>query len=230
MTVYKLPEEIVFPSPEYADPDGLLAVGGDLSVKRLLLAYQMGIFPWYSTEMPILWWSPDPRLILKPEDFKIPRRLMRLIKKGSFTITLDQAFEDVIKECASVKRPNQKGTWITDDMIAAYCRLHHEGFTHSVESWQDGELVGGLYGVSLGRAFFGESMFSRVNNASKIAFVHLVWLLESRNFSLIDCQLTTKHLLSFGAREIPRKEFLRMLEEALQYKTGRGKWKLPEGR
>ena len=227
MTVYKLPEELVFPSPEYADPDGLLAVGGDLSVKRLLLAYRMGIFPWYSKEMPILWWSPDPRLILKPEDLKISRRLMRLIKKGSFKITLDQAFAGVIKECASVKRPNQNDTWITNDMIEAYCRLHHEGFAHSVESWQDGELVGGLYGISLGRAFFGESMFSKVSNASKIAFVHLVRLLESKSISLIDCQLTTKHLLSFGAREIPRKEFLRMLGEALQYKTRKGKWQFP---
>jgi leucyl/phenylalanyl-tRNA--protein transferase len=180
--------------------------------------------------MPILWWSPDPRLILKPEDFKIPRRLMRLIKKDPFKITMDQAFEDVIKECARVKRTNQNDTWITDDMIEAYYRLHHEGFAHSVESWQDGELVGGLYGVSLGRAFFGESMFSRVSNASKVAFVHLVWILESRGFFLIDCQITTKHLLNFGAREIPRKEFLRMLGKALQYKTGRGRWKLPEGR
>jgi len=227
MTVFKLPEELVFPSPEYADADGLLAVGGDLSVKRLLLAYQMGIFPWYSKEMPILWWSPDPRLILKPEDLKISKRLMRLIKKGFFQITLDQAFEDVIRECASVKRPNQNDTWITDDMIEAYCRLHHEGFAHSVESWQEGELVGGLYGISLGRAFFGESMFSKVSNASKVAFVHLVWFLESRNFSLIDCQLTTKHLLSFGAQEIQRKEFLRMLEEALKHKTRKGRWQFP---
>jgi leucyl/phenylalanyl-tRNA--protein transferase len=177
--------------------------------------------------MPILWWSPDPRLILKPEDLKIPKRLMRLIKKGSFQITLDQAFENVIRECASVNRPNQNDTWITDDMIEAYCRLHHEGFAHSVESWQEGELAGGLYGISLGRAFFGESMFSKVSNASKVAFVHLVWFLESRNFSLIDCQLTTKHLLSFGAQEIQRKEFLRMLEGALKHKTRKGRWQFP---
>jgi leucyl/phenylalanyl-tRNA--protein transferase len=187
----------------------------------------MGIFPWYSTEMPILWWSPDPRLILKPEDLEISRRLMRLIKKGSFKITLDQAFADVITECACVKRPNQNDTWITVDMIEAYCRLHQEGFAHSVESWQDGELVGGLYGISLGKAFFGESMFSRVSNASKVAFVHLVWFLASRSFSLIDCQLTTKHLLSFGAQEIQRKEFLRMLGEALKHKTRKGRWQLP---
>jgi leucyl/phenylalanyl-tRNA--protein transferase len=229
MTVFRLPEELVFPPPEYADADGLLAVGGDLSVKRLLLAYQMGIFPWYSKDMPILWWSPDPRLILRPNELKISRRLMRLIKKGPFKITLDQSFSEVIKECSCVKRPNQHETWITDDMIEAYCRLHQEGFAHSVESWQDGELVGGLYGVSLGRAFFGESMFSRVSNASKAAFVHLVWFLESKNFSLIDCQLTTKHLLSFGAREISRTEFLRMLGEALQHKSRKGKWRLPEG-
>jgi leucyl/phenylalanyl-tRNA--protein transferase len=230
MTVFKLSKELVFPSPEYSDPDGLLAVGGDLSVKRLLLAYQMGIFPWYSKELPILWWSPDPRLILKPEYLKITRRLMRLLKKESFKITLDQAFGDVIRECASVKRQNQNDTWITNDMIEAYCRLHQEGFAHSVESWQDGELAGGLYGISLGKAFFGESMFSRVRNASKVAFVHLVWFLESENCSLIDCQLTTKHLLSFGAREVPRKEFLSMLGEALKHKTKKGRWQLAEGK
>jgi leucyl/phenylalanyl-tRNA--protein transferase len=230
MTVFKLSKELVFPSPEYADPDGLLAVGGDLSIKRLLLAYQMGIFPWYSTELPILWWSPDPRLILRPEDLTISRRLMRLIKQDSFKVTLDQAFSEVMRECARVKRPNQNDTWITDDMIEAYCQLHQEGYAHSVESWQDGELAGGLYGISLGRAFFGESMFSRESNASKVAFVHLVWFLEARNYSLIDCQITTQHLLSFGAREIPRIEFLRLLGEALQHRTQKGRWKISADR
>lgn len=227
MGVFKLTEELLFPSPVYADAGGLLAVGGDLSVQRLLLAYRMGIFPWFSKETPILWWSPDPRLILNPGELRISRRLMRLIKKEPFDITLDQAFDEVIKGCASIKRPHQNDTWITDDMVEAYCRLHQEGFAHSIESWQHGELVGGLYGVSLGRAFFGESMFSRVSNASKIAFVYLVWFLQAKKFTLIDCQLTTQHLVNFGAREIPRAEFLRLLSEALKHKTLRGRWQFP---
>jgi leucyl/phenylalanyl-tRNA--protein transferase len=227
MTVFKLTEQLLFPSPVYADADGLLAVGGDLSVQRLLLAYRMGIFPWFSKETPILWWSPDPRLILNPGELRISRRLMRLIKKEPFDITFDQAFDEVIKGCASIKRPHQSATWITDDMVEAYCSLHQEGFAHSIESWQHGALVGGLYGVSLGRAFFGESMFSRVSNASKIAFVYLVWFLQAKKFSLIDCQLTTQHLVNFGAREIPRAEFLRLLREALKHKTLRGRWQFP---
>ncbi len=224
MTVFQLTEELIFPPPDYADADGLLAVGGDLSVQRLLLAYRMGIFPWFSRETPILWWSPDPRLILIPQELRISRRLMRLIRKKPFQITMDQAFADVIKSCASMKRPHQNDTWITDGMVEAYCRLHQEGFAHSVECWCHGELIGGLYGVSLGRAFFGESMFSLRSNASKIAFVYLVWFLQSKKFSFIDCQLTTQHLVSFGAREIPRAEFLQMLREALRHKTLRGRW------
>ena len=228
MPVYQLIDELMFPPPEDADTDGLLAVGGDLSVKRLLLAYQTGIFPWYTEETPILWWSPDPRLILEPKDLKVSGSLQRIIKKGVFKVTMDQAFTDVIKGCAQTERPGQEGTWIVDEMIAAYCDLHEAGFAHSVESWQDGNLVGGLYGVSIGSAFFGESMFSRVNDASKVAFVHLALLLQSWHFTLIDCQVTTKHLLKFGAREIPRSEFLERLKKALCFKTRSGRWKFPE--
>ncbi len=228
MTVYKLIKELVFPSPEDAEPDGLLAVGGDLSVKRLLLAYQMGIFPWYTEETPILWWSPDPRLVVFPEDLKISKSLKRIIKKDTFNITLDQAFEKVIRNCATAKRSRDEGTWIVDEMIDAYCELHRQGFAHSAESWQECKLVGGLYGVSLGKVFFGESMFSTVSNASKVAFVHLVQLLQSWEFSLIDCQVTTDLLLSFGARESPRVDFLYCLRAALLHKTHRGKWCFPE--
>jgi leucyl/phenylalanyl-tRNA--protein transferase len=230
MPVYQLIDELVFPPPEKADPDGLLAVGGDLSVKRLLLAYQMGIFPWYTEDSPVLWWSPDPRLVLFPEELKIPKSLKRIIKKNDFNITLDQNFHGVIQGCAQAERPGQEGTWIVDDMIEAYCRLHQQGFAHSVESWEDGELVGGLYGVSLGKAFFGESMFSRKSNASKVAFVHLAGILKSWGFALIDCQVTTELLQSFGAREIPRAVFLKRLKEALQFRTHRGTWRFPEGR
>jgi leucyl/phenylalanyl-tRNA--protein transferase len=224
MPVYQLTDKLVFPPPEHADPDGLLAVGGDLSMKRLLLAYRMGLFPWYAEDTPILWWSPDPRLMLKPKDLCVSKRLARTIKQGPFTITLDEAFADVIRGCAHVKRPRQKGTWIMDEMIDAYCCLHRDGYAHSVESWQDGKLVGGLYGVALGKAFFGESMFARVSDASKVAFVHLTRLLALWNFSLIDCQVTTSHLESFGAREVPRAEFLKMLKAALRFKTRQGKW------
>ena len=224
MPVYQLTDKLVFPPPEHADPDGLLAVGGDLSIKRLLQAYRMGLFPWYAEDTPILWWSPDPRLMLKPKDLCVSKRLARTIKKGPFKITMDEAFADVIRGCAHVKRPRQKGTWIMDEMIDAYCCLHQKGYAHSVESWQDGKLVGGLYGVALGRAFFGESMFARVSDASKVAFVHLTRLLALWNFSLIDCQVTTSHLASFGAREVPRAEFLKLLKAALRYKTRQGKW------
>jgi leucyl/phenylalanyl-tRNA---protein transferase len=224
MPVYQLSENLIFPPPEHAEPDGLLAVGGDLQVERLLLAYRMGIFPWYDEDTPILWWSPDPRLMLAPKELRVSKRLERTIKQAPFKITLDEAFEDVIRGCAHIKRQHQKGTWILDEMIKAYCRLHREGYAHSVESWEDGNLVGGLYGVALGRVFFGESMFARVSDASKIAFVHLTRLLESWKFSLIDCQVTTSHLESFGAREVPRAKFLKMLQAALRYKTRQGKW------
>ena len=215
MPVFRLTEKLIFPNPELADDDGLLAVGGDLSEDRLLLAYSMGIFPWYADDQPILWWSPDPRLVLIPAELKISRSLRQTMKKGPFTIKMDTAFADVIRSCAEMRREGQQGTWITEEMIEAYIRLHHAGYAHSVESWQEGKLVGGLYGIALGKAFFGESMFAKKSSASKIALVSLAEYLRALDYSFIDCQVTTEHLKSLGAREIPRSEFLRMLKGAL---------------
>lgn len=215
MPVFQLSDELIFPPPHLAEKSGLLAVGGDLSEHRLLLAYSMGIFPWYSEGDPVLWWSPDPRLVLFPDELKISRSLRQTINKGIFEVTMDRAFESVIKKCAEV-RENGEGTWITGEMMDAYIRLHHSGFAHSVESWFEGELAGGLYGVSLGSAFFGESMFAKKTDASKVAFVSLVHHLIHSDCTLIDCQITTKHLVSLGAREIPRREFLKKLKAALQ--------------
>jgi leucyl/phenylalanyl-tRNA--protein transferase len=216
MPVFYLTEKLAFPHPSLADPDGILATGGDLSTERLLLAYKMGIFPWFDEDSPIIWWSPDPRLILIPSEVRVSRSLRAVIKKGIFTITFDKAFEQVIKGCARVKRPNSQGTWITSDMITAYTGLHKEGYAHSVETWYEGVLVGGLYGVSLGKAFFGESMFSLMSNASKVALVALCQQLVKLQFSLIDCQVVTRHLISMGAKTVSRKEFLAMLSEALK--------------
>ena len=226
MPVYQLSEDLAFPSPHLASKEGLLAVGGDLSCSRLLLAYSLGIFPWYSDGEPILWWSPDPRLVLYPDELKITRSLNKVIKKGAFTLTIDRAFDRVISECARVPREKQRGTWIVAEMVEAYCRLHASGFAHSVEAWADNRLAGGLYGVSLGRCFFGESMFTLVSNASKVALVALVQYLQSLNFTLIDCQISTDHLIRFGAREISRTRYLRELEEGLKAPTLRGKWVL----
>jgi len=202
----------------------LLAVGGDLSEERLVKAYYMGIFPWYSDPDPILWWSPDPRLVLFPSDLRVSRRLRRTIRRGTFRVTMDTAFEQVIQSCAEIPRKHEKGTWITPDMVTAYCRLHTAGFAHSVEVWSEGRLAGGLYGVAIGRCFFGESMFSNQSNASKVAFVKLVEYLHKKEFRLIDCQVTTTHLKKFGAREIPRAEFLNILEELREKPSLRGKW------
>ena len=224
MPVYLLSDNLIFPSPQLAPQEGLLAVGGDLSQERLLLAYRMGIFPWYSKDEPIMWWSPDPRLVLYPSELKVSKSLKKTIKKRLFQVTVDQAFESVIKACAQARTRMQEGTWIVNDMIAAYCNLHESGLAHSVETWQAGKLTGGLYGVSLGKCFFGESMFSRTSNASKVAFVALVELLKTLNFNLIDCQVTTAHLLSFGAREIPRTRFLKELEKSLESTTIKNKW------
>ncbi len=226
MPVFRLPDENIFPPADLAEDSGLLAVGGDLSESRLLLAYSMGIFPWYSENDPILWWSPDPRLVLFPNELKVSRSLKQTMNKKIFTVTIDTAFEDVIANCASVHRKNDGDTWITDAMIKAYTRLHYSGLAHSIEVWSSGELVGGLYGVSLGSAFFGESMFSKQSNASKVAFITLVQQLLKWKFTLIDCQITTPHLISLGAREIPRSEFLKMLKSALRKPTKKGKWKL----
>lgn len=224
MPVYRLIQEIVFPSPDDAERDGLLAVGGDLSSERLLLAYQCGIFPWYSEGQPILWWSPDPRLILEPEEFHISHRLRQILKQGVFKVTFDKAFESVIQACASVPREGQDGTWITPEMREAYVHLHKQGFAHSVESWLDAKLVGGIYGVSLGKCFFGESMFSYKSNASKVALATLVRSLKAWGFHMLDAQVTTRHLLSLGAKEIPRSLFLKRLKEALSFPTQKGKW------
>ncbi len=224
MPVYRLIDEIIFPPPEEAGPDGLLAVGGDLSSERLLLAYQCGIFPWYADGQPILWWSPDPRFVLELEEFRVSRRLRQILKQGIFEVTFDRAFAPVIQACASVPRKGQDGTWITPEMQKAYIRLHEQGFAHSVESWLNGELVGGIYGVSLGRCFFGESMFSSKSNASKVALATLVQSLKAWGFHMLDAQVTTQHLISLGAKEIPRSVFLKRLQKALQFPTIRGKW------
>src|SRR5210317_1959432 len=189
MPVYQLSEDLIFPSPYLASKEGLLAIGGDLSPQRLLLAYSNGIFPWYSEGEPILWWSPDPRLVLYPDELNVSRSLKKVIKQGSFEVTIDRAFEAVITECAQVRLENHEGTWIVAEMVQAYCRLHESGFAHSVEAWAGERLAGGLYGVSLGKCFFGESMFTRVSNASKVAFVVLVNHLKNQGFAMIDCQI-----------------------------------------
>jgi len=224
MPIFYLSENVSFPPPHLAHSNGLLAVGGDLSVKRLLRAYRMGIFPWFSNDEPILWWSPDPRLVLYPDEFRIAKSLKKVIRKKVFDITLDTAFPQVITACANSSRRKREGTWITEEMIDAYCQFHEQGYAHSAEAWCDGELVGGLYGVSLGCCFFGESMFTKVSNASKVAFAAMVSFLKQRAFKMIDCQVTTEHLMRFGAREIARKNFLVQLKSALKAPTLKGKW------
>jgi leucyl/phenylalanyl-tRNA--protein transferase len=216
MPVYKLTKDLVFPPPEMADEDGLLAIGGDLSVDRLVLAYSMGIFPWFSDNYPILWWSPDPRLILLPKELKISRSLAQTMKKGIYRITVDTAFGEVIRNCASIRRKGENGTWITDGMVQAYIKLHGAGYAHSVEAWDGNELAGGLYGVILGKAFFGESMFARKSDASKTAFATFARQLAADGFHLIDCQISTEHMKRFGATEISRAKFLRLLDRALK--------------
>jgi len=224
MPVFLLTDKTAFPPPHLAPKEGLLAVGGDLSQKRLLLAYRMGIFPWFSEGEPILWWSPDPRLVLYPDEIRISRTLKKIIKKDMFHVTMDTAFDRVVNSCAQIRIEKNEGTWIVQEMIDAYCLLHESGFAHSVEVWYQGELAGGLYGVSLGKCFFGESMFARITNASNVAFVKLVEHLGSLSFDMIDCQVTTAHLTSFGAREIPRAVFLKQLEETLEVPTLKGRW------
>lgn len=219
-----LDERPVFPPHRTARADGLLAVGGDLSVLRLLAAYQNGIFPWYGPDDPILWWSPDPRLILEPAELKIPRSLRAVIRKGRFRVTFDTDFRQVIHACATTPRKDEPGTWIHPEVESAYNDLHDLGYAHSIEAWDAGELAGGLYGVALGRCFFGESMFSRRPDASKVALAALVAFLRGRDVSLIDCQVSSAHLMSLGAKEIPRAEFLRRLDEALSSPTSPECW------
>jgi leucyl/phenylalanyl-tRNA--protein transferase len=207
-----------FPQPARAltEPNGLLAAGGDLSAGRLIDAYRNGIFPWYSADQPLLWWSPDPRMVLVPAELKISRSLGKRLHKRDFEIRVDTTFESVMRACAA-PRDGHDGTWITDDMVAAYTDLHRRGLAHSVETWINGKLAGGLYGVALGRMFYGESMFTRATDASKIALAHLARQLERWQFGLIDCQMKTSHLASFGAREIPRSEFVRQLKVLVNY-------------
>jgi len=210
------------------EPNGLLAAGGDLTPERLLTAYERGIFPWYQAGQPILWWSPDPRAVLWPSAFRISRSLRRSLTKRGFEFRVDTAFARVVSGCAEPRRYGA-GTWITPEMAAAYNRLHDLGWAHSFETWQHGELVGGLYGVAIGRAFFGESMFSTATDASKIALVALVRQLERWGFGMIDCQMNTGHLASLGAREIPRGEFTRRLQELVHYPAVPAPWRLEPG-
>ncbi|OGI43872.1 MAG: leucyl/phenylalanyl-tRNA--protein transferase [Candidatus Muproteobacteria bacterium RBG_16_64_11] len=207
--------DLRFPPVETSTPEGLVAVGGDLRPERLLAAYRHGIFPWYGADQPILWWSPDPRTVLFPAKLKIARSLRKTLRQGKFRVTLDQAFDTVMRACAGPRGDQPSGTWITPAMHEAYVRLHALGHAHSVEAWDDGQLVGGLYGVALGAAFFGESMFSRATDASKVAFVHLVRQLEAWGYALVDCQVASAHLFSLGAEEIPRTDFLAQLAAAL---------------
>ena len=214
-----------FPNVETAErePDGLLALGGDLSVARLLNAYRRGIFPWFGAGDPILWWSPDPRTILFPNRPRISRTLRKTLRKGRFGATMDRDFDAVITACAQ-PRSADNGTWLVPEMIAAYRRLHHRGLAHSVEIWQDDTLAGGLYGVAIGRVFFGESMFTRIRDASKVALVHLCGRLLEQGFRLIDCQASTAHLFRMGAEQIPRTDFIRMLERWCPGPDRRGSW------
>ncbi len=224
MPVFELDERILFPPAELADPDGLLAVGGDLRAERVLLAYASGIFPWPSEGLPLLWHSPDPRFVLEPAHLHVPRRLAREIRKARFTLTLDTDFAAVIRSCALKPRPGQNGTWITSDMVDAYIAVHELGFAHSLEVWRDDRLVGGLYGVSLGGAFFGESMFAHEADASKVGFVCFVRQLASWGMSLVDAQVHTPHLERFGASHWSRERYLQQLVQVLSQPTRQGKW------
>ena len=205
-------------------PNGLLAAGGNLSPNRLLEAYRQGIFPWFNEGEPVLWWSPDPRMVLFPQELRISRSLRKTLRNRAYEVRFDTAFREVMAGCAQ-DRPGQGGTWISPVMIEAYSRLHELGHAHSAETWIDGQLAGGLYGVAIGRMFYGESMFTRATDASKIAFVHLVWQLQRWCFGLIDCQMKTAHLASFGAREIPRADFLRRLNELIECPGTPGPWR-----
>jgi leucyl/phenylalanyl-tRNA--protein transferase len=208
-----LTEELWFPPAEQSDCDGILAIGGDLSPERLILAYKSGIFPWFDDGDPIVWWSPPKRMVLFPEELVISKSMRNILNRGIFEVTFNRNFEDVISNCSKIKRDGQRGTWITTEMQAAYCKLHELGIAKSVEVWQDGNLVGGLYGVDLESVFCGESMFSKVSNASKVAFITLVNQMKIDNYKLLDCQIHNSHLESLGAREIDRSEFMNILRK-----------------
>jgi leucyl/phenylalanyl-tRNA--protein transferase len=224
--VYRLDERLLFPPPERGPRRGPIAVGGDLRPERLLLAYSMGIFPWQGE--PLHWHSPDPRMVLLAEELKVSRSLRKAVKRGAFRLTLDTAFTDVMVACATAPRPGQDGTWISPGMVEAYTELHRRGIAHSVEAWGGDALAGGLYGLSLGAAFFGESMFAREPDASKVAFVALVEQLRRWSIPLVDCQVYTPHLASLGATEWPRREFLAALRRALERPTRLGPWRFDE--
>lgn len=227
MPLFRLsPNDVLFPDPELSLPDGLLAIGGDLSTERLLEAYRQGIFPWFNEEDPILWWSPDPRLVLFPEKLHIQRSMRPYFNQGKYQVSMDTEFESVIRSCATTRRKGQSGTWISEQIIEAYVKLHQLGYAHSVEVWHKGELVGGLYGLALGKVFFGESMFSRLPNASKFGFIALTLQLREQNYELIDCQQTTRHLVSLGAEPISRQRFLKYLHKNRNRPTQKGQWKV----
>ncbi len=224
MSVFLLNNQNVFPSPDLAEENGLLAVGGDLRPERLIAGYRLGIFPWFSKGDPLLWWFTSPRLVLFPDDFKIPRRLLRYQKKSSIEITRDKDFVQVIKACAETRIQSGEETWIGEEMQQAYIKLHRMGYAHSIECRMDGALVGGLYGVALDKVFFGESMFSRITNASKFALMELVSYLKNMHFQLIDCQMTTDLLLNFGAKEITGEVFQMHLQSSIKHITPSGYW------
>jgi leucyl/phenylalanyl-tRNA--protein transferase len=224
MPIFRLAQDPFFPDPELAEPNGLLAIGGDLSPARLLAAYREGIFPWFSENDPILWWFTSPRLVISPEHFKPSSRLLRYFRKPLFKITMDTAFEEVITTCRTIRTDKNEDTWITDEMMEAYMTLHKLGFCHSVECWDGSKLAGGLYGVAIDKIFFGESMFSLQSNASKIALVALIRYVKKRNFALIDCQMTTEHLLRMGAEEISGKQFTSLLRQNIKSIQPNGKW------
>jgi leucyl/phenylalanyl-tRNA--protein transferase len=223
MPVFRLDDRLVFP-PVHLAEDGLLALGGDLRPERLLLAYSRGIFPWYGEKLPILWHSPDPRMVMTTRDLAVPRSLRKAIRKRPFELTMDTAFRDVLLGCAATPRPGQDGTWLIPEMVNAYTQLFDLGFAHSVEAWDADGLAGGLYGVSLGGVFFGESMFARTPDASKIAFAASIHQLDAWDIKLVDCQVHTEHLARFGAHEVPRETYLGLLRDALDLPTRRGRW------
>lgn len=224
MSVYQLGKSLIFPIPELADKDGLLAFGGDLSPERLILAYQNGIFPWFSDDSPILWWSPNPRFVLFPDNLKISKSMKKFLKKTNYKFTFDTAFRDVILNCASLREKD--GTWITKEMQDAYCKLYELNLAHSVEVWDNDELIGGLYGVSLGKCFFGESMFSKKDNGSKTGFITLVNFLRKNGFVIIDCQVHTNYLESLGAEHIPRNNFLKIIKNGFKFENLNYKWNI----